>query len=252
MRPNQEKAASTSLVSDARDHRTMFTNVERAVRSLRRRRQWTQTALGGRAGVSREMVSRIERGDVAGMTISSLEHVAAALGATLLVQLRWQGANLDRLMDAAHARLQEDVASWLTTIGWVVHVEVSFNHYGDRGRVDIVAFHPTLRLVLIIEIKSALGDIQDTLGRLDVKARLGRVIAAELGWNQVSAVVPALVITDSRAVRRQIAAHEALFERYSLRGRKATAWLRRPAGTAPTGILWFRSRSDSHGATTRR
>lgn len=230
----------------------MFTNIERAIRTLRRHRRWTQSALASHAGVSREMVSRIERGDVTGMTIGSLDRVAQALGATLGVELRWRGAGLDRLLDSAHARLQQDFARWLTSIGWVVHVEVSFNHYGDRGRVDIVALHPTLRNVLVVEIKSALGDIQETVGRLDVKARLGRVIAAELGWNQVAAVVPVLVISDSRAVRRLVAEHEALFHRYGLRGRGATSWLRRSAGIPPAGLLWLAPSPDSHATTARR
>ena len=230
----------------------MFSNVERAVRFLRLRKGWPQRILGGRAHVSREMISRLERGDLSGMTFGSVDNVANALGATLHVQLRWQGEQLDRLMDAAHAAIQQSVVDLLTGMGWVVRVEVSFNHYGDRGRVDILAFHPRFRILLVVEVKSALGDLQDTLGRLDVKVRLGRQMARELGWNYVTTIIPALVLGDSRLARRTIVTHDALFARYDVRGRGALAWLRRPDQTTPTGLLWFSGRSDSHQATNRR
>lgn len=230
----------------------MYTNVQRAVRFLRLRRGWPQRVLGDRAGVSRELVSRLERGDLNGMTLGSVDRIAAALGASVTVQLRWQGEQLDRLIDAAHASIEQAVAELLTSLGWTVRVEVSFNHFGDRGRVDILAFHPILRILLIVEIKSALGDLQETLGRLDVKVRLGPVIARELGWEAPVGVVPALVIGDSRGARRTVANHPALFAAFAPRGRAALAWLRQPKRPAPSGLLWFASGPDSHQATIRR
>jgi transcriptional regulator with XRE-family HTH domain len=230
----------------------MYTNIERAVRFLRLKKGWAQQALGDRADVSREMVSRMERGDLRGMTLNSIDRIAGALGASVHVQLRWQGEQLDRLMDAAHAAMQQRIAKQLTTLGWLVRVEVSFNHFGDRGRVDILAHHPILHVLLVTEIKSAVGDLQDTLGRLDVKVRLGRQLARDLGWTDVEVVVPGLVIGDSRLARRIVADHAALFERYNLRGREALAWLRRPMPPGVTGLLWFANGPDSHGATIRR
>jgi hypothetical protein len=157
------------------------------------------------------------------------------------------------LIDAAHADLQQSVAQLLTSLGWTIRVEASFNHYGDRGRVDILAFRPNLRVLLVVEIKSALGDLQDTLGRLDVKMRVGRLVAHDVGWGEVRAVIPALVIGDSRLARRTVANHESLFARYDLRGRGSLAWIRRPLDPWPTGLLWFVGRPISRQATgTRR
>ena len=180
------------------------------------------------------------------MTVGDLDRIASALGATLQVNVRWQGEQLDRLLDAAHAALQEQVASTLEGLGWLVRAEVSFNHFGDRGRVDILAIHPRFRVLVIAEIKSGIGDLQETLGRLDIKVRLGKIIAAEQGWNDVAVVVPALVIGDTRAGRRTITAHSTLFTRFGVRGRRALAWLRRPIQPVPTGLLWFTKRSNAH------
>ncbi|MEX1156736.1 MAG: helix-turn-helix domain-containing protein, partial [Chloroflexota bacterium] len=167
-------------------------NVSRSVRFLRRRQAWRQRDLGDRADVSRQMVSRIESGAIAAVTIASLDRVATALGATMHVELRWRGEQLDRLMDASHAALQELVVRALRTTGWTSEVEVSFNWYGDRGRCDAVAFHPGTRTLLIVEAKTRLGDVQDLLGRLDVKVRLGHQIARQLGWPEPAHVIPCL------------------------------------------------------------
>lgn len=228
------------------------TNVPRSIRAIRHRKGWRQADLANNSGTSREMISRLERGGLHGVTLGSLEKVAEALGATLALVLRWEGAELDRLADAAHARLQEHVAGALERLGWLVRIETSFNRYGDRGRVDVLAHHPVARTLLVIEVKSAIGDLQETLGRLDVKVRLGKSIAADAGWVDVRAVVPALVIGDSRASRRIVARHATLFARFTLRGRRALAWIRRPASTAPTGLLWFVNLSDSRQAAVNR
>lgn len=227
------------------------TNLPRAVRTLRRRRAWRQEDLAGLSALSRETISRIERGVVRGITIGSLERVAGALEGRLDVVIRWEGADLDRLADAAHARLGEEVARLLAARGWLVRTEVSFNHFGDRGRVDVLGFHAIARALFVGEVKSAIGDVQDTTGRLDVKVRLARTIAAEAGWSDVVSVVPALIIGDTRAARRVVRAHPALFSRFTLRGRRAVAWLRRPLG-APSGLLWFVRAPNSRDVTTNR
>lgn len=88
----------------------MFTNFPRAVRALRQRSGWTQAILGAHIGVSRQLISRIERGDIAGVPVGTLRRLAAELDGTLSMQLRWRGEELDRLVDAAHASLQQATA----------------------------------------------------------------------------------------------------------------------------------------------
>ncbi|HLE59835.1 MAG TPA: hypothetical protein VJA85_09335 [Candidatus Limnocylindria bacterium] len=222
----------------------MRTNVPAALRTLRRRRAWRQADLGRRAGLSRDPVSRAERGDLNGLTVGSLSRLVEAVEATLIVEVRWRGADLDRLVDREHAAAQETAARRLAAAGWLTSAEVSFNHFGDRGRCDLVAWHPATRTALIVEVKSRLGDVQETLGTLDVKRRLGSVIAERLGWPRPARVVAALALIDLRSTRRVLAEHESLFGGFRLRGRSALAWLRAPA-TDPGGVLWFELLSDS-------
>jgi hypothetical protein len=198
------------------------------------------------------MVSRIEVGSLRRLPLGAIGAVAEALGGSVDLMLRWEGAQLDRLTDAAHAWLTEATANHLAMAGWTVRTEVSFNHFGDRGRVDLLAWHPTTRTLAVVEVKSAIGDVQETLGRLDSKARLGRTLAREAGWGDPAAIVRVLVVGDSRRDRRIVAEHERMFDAFLLRGRRGRAWLRHPRLPAPSGLLWFAKVPDVHGVSTTR
>jgi transcriptional regulator with XRE-family HTH domain len=214
------------------------------MRKLRKQRRLCQQDLGARAGLSRDTVSRAECGELDGMTLGSLSRLTDALGATLVIEIRWHGAALDRLIDRDHARLQEIAAGRLASRGWVVQAEVSFNHYGDRGSCDLLAWHPGTQTLLVIEVKSEIGNLQDLLHRLDVKVRLGTVLARQLGWPAPQAIARGLIVAEDRTARRIVERHAALFGGFGLRGRAAVAWLRSPS-TAATGLLWFEKSADS-------
>ena len=224
----------------------MRTNVPIVMRKLRIRRRWRQEDLGARARLSRDAVSRAECGQLDGLTIRTLSRLVEALDASLVIEIRWQGADLDRLIDRDHAYLQDMVARRLMLRGWTAQVEVSFNHYGDRGSCDLVAWHSATQTLLVVEVKSRLGNLQDLLHRLDVKARLGGVLARQLGWSQPRAVVRALVVAEDRTARRILARHSALLSAYDVRGRAAAAWLRAPT-TGVSGLLWFEDLTNSDG-----
>lgn len=227
----------------------MRTNVPDAIRVLRRERGWRQEDLGQHAALSRDTVSRAERGTLDGLTLGALARLAGALDASLVVEVRWRGADLDRLIDRAHAALQNAAAERLGQAGWVTRAEVSFNHYGDRGRCDLLAWHPSSSSLVVVEIKSRIGDVQEMLGRLDVKVRLGPLLAGQCGWPQPASVVPALVLQDDRATRAVLGRHAAIFARYGLRGRAALAWLRSPISAS--GLVWFEGADSDQARTTR-
>ncbi|MEP6469502.1 MAG: helix-turn-helix domain-containing protein [Chloroflexota bacterium] len=212
--------------------------IGRKVRLLRARLGRRQRDLAERARVSRGLVSLIERDRA--VTIGAAQRVADALEARLIIDVQWSGAELDRLLDAGHAALAEWLAAFLGRFGWDVRVEVSFNHFGDRGRYDLLAFHAATGVLLVVEVKTAIGDLQDLLGRLDVKLRLGRTTASSLGWHP-SSIVPLLLLADGTTNRRRTRQHPTLFGRFALRGAQASAWLRHPdPAVRPGGLLLFR------------
>ena len=87
----------------------------------------------------------------------------------LELQPRWRGAELDRLLDHVHASLQAAWVDRLRKRDWRTWVERSYSIYGERGRIDILGYHPASRTLLVVEIKSELADAQSLLGTLDAK-----------------------------------------------------------------------------------
>ncbi|HEU4571923.1 MAG TPA: helix-turn-helix transcriptional regulator, partial [Candidatus Limnocylindrales bacterium] len=142
------------------------------LRLLRVRRRWRQEDLAARAGCSQAQISRVERGLISSVPIGKLDAIAAALGARFVGTVLWQGERLDRLRDERHAALVDAIVRLLQADGWLVAPEVSFAVFGERGSIDVLAFHPGTRILLVIEVKTAFGDVQATLGTLDRKERL--------------------------------------------------------------------------------
>ncbi len=90
-------------------------------------------------------MSRVELGRLREISAGALAAIAEVLDAELLVQLRWNGEELDRLVDAAHADLVEQTMRLLRSMGWETRSEVTFNVRGERGSVDILAWWPAGR-----------------------------------------------------------------------------------------------------------
>ena len=193
----------------------------------------------------------VEAGRVGELRVDSLRAIATALGAEALVAVRYRGAELDRLLDERHAELQDLWKRRLERYGWSVWVEVSFNHYGDRGRVDLFAWHVGAGVVLIVEVKTVVADLQSLLGSLDVKVRVAPHILRPLGIPAGVSVVPVLAVADTSTNRRRIRAHQSLFARYALRGGSALAWLRAPRATR-AGVLIFTSLPEVAGSDLRQ
>jgi transcriptional regulator with XRE-family HTH domain len=211
----------------------------RVVRMIRLRLGLTQADAGRRAGVSRSAVSLFERGLGSRLSVATVHAICAALDARLDHRLDWRGPELDRLLDARHAALGAAVKRRLERWGWTVQVEVSFSRFGERGRIDLLAFHAS-GILQVIEIKTGLVDVQALLGGIDVKTRLARQLSARYGW-QVRRAIPVIVFAEDRTIRRRVSELDTLFDRFSLRGRACLTWLRRPVveSQAPSGLLWF-------------
>lgn len=164
------------------------------------------------------------------MASPAVERVLAALDAELVTYVRWRGGDLDRLLDRAHAAMNEQLVQALAALGWTVEPEVSFSELGDRGSIDILAWHADTGTLLVIEVKTELASIEETLRRHDVKARLATHVARQrLGWEARSSL-RILVLPDSTASRERVGQHDALFSRaYPLRGAALRRVLKDPA-----------------------
>jgi transcriptional regulator with XRE-family HTH domain len=209
-----------------------------AIRSLRRRRGWTQRELGSRGGCSASQVSRIERGALRHVSIGLIERLLAPLGARLSIRVLWQGEELDRLLDRGHATIVEAVIGILTRNGWDVFPEATFQGGGERGSIDILAWHATSRVLLVMEVKSVMPDIQATLGGIDKKARVAPALARQRNWVP-DYVARILVLADDRTSRRRVSAFAETFDRaLPFRTAAVKRWLAAPIGPL-AGVLFL-------------
>ncbi|TAL06671.1 MAG: XRE family transcriptional regulator [Chloroflexota bacterium] len=216
------------------------------VRGVRVRLGMRQVDVATRSGLSTSTVSRIERGHLGSLTIDALRSVAKALEIRVDLVPRWRGGDLDRLVNANHSRLAQACIERLRAAGpWEVKPEVSFSIYGERGAIDLLAWHPQRRALLVIELKTAIIDVGELLATLDRKARLADQIGSRFGW-VADHVSVALVVADGRTNRRRVASHIDVFRSaLPLDGRRLGGWLRRPTGRA--AMLAFMP--DSHART---
>jgi transcriptional regulator with XRE-family HTH domain len=221
----------------------------RGIRALRIRRRWRQRDLAAAAQVSPTLVARIERGASTSIPAGKLDQVARALGAATDLRLNWNGEALDRLLDRDHARLVELVATKLRTLGWEVVLEATFFIRGERGSIDLLAWHAAASCVLVVEVKTVVPDIQAMLMAIDRKARLAIEISRSRGWAPV-AVGRLLVVGENRTSRRRIEALSATFAvEFPHRAIEVRHWLANPVAAGPVRGLWFVS--AGHGVTAR-
>jgi transcriptional regulator with XRE-family HTH domain len=220
----------------------------RHYRALRVRLRRRQVDVAFRAGLSRSLIASIDRGEIDGVTVGSLVRACTALGADVDLRLRWRGEQLDRLLDEDHATIVEAVVARLERSGWSVDAEVSFSIWGERGSIDVFAFHPANGALLVIEVKSVVPDSQATLHGLDRKARLAAQIAASRDWRPRH-VSRLLVIRESATSRRRIARLAATYDAVlPARGSQVGRWLRNP--DRPVAGLIFLP-VDSHSGAKR-
>lgn len=208
-------------------------------RRLRQRLGWRQRDLGERVGVSQGEISLFERGRIEGMPVGTVRKIFRGLDAELVLFVRWRGGDLDRLLDAAHARLCDELARLLKADGWEVAPEVSYSEFGERGSIDLLAWHAATRTLLVIEVKTEVASVEETLRKHDEKVRLAPKVARErFGWKARS-TARLLAFPEHRTIRRQVEDKAALFSRgYPMRNVAVRRWLLEPA-EAMSGILFL-------------
>ena len=187
--------------------------------------------------------------EVMNLPLSTIRRLGDALGVWVELAPHWRGVDTERLLNRAHTALHASVGSAVRVhTDWITAPEVSYSIYGERGVIDILAWHATTRSLLVIELKTMLVDPGDLLAVMDRRARLAPRIARERGWHPASVSIW-VVMTDTRTNRRHVARSSGLL-RTALPsdGRAIRAWLRAPNGSIRALSFW----SDAHAVIARR
>jgi transcriptional regulator with XRE-family HTH domain len=218
----------------------------RLIAAVRRHLGLRQEDVAREARVDQKIVSLLERGQLARVSVERFRRVCAALQVEPVLELRWRGGLGDRLIDRDHARIVEAVVAELSRLGWETTPEFTFNVYGERGSVDVLAWHAAKRALLLVEVKTRLTDLQRFLMSMSKKVRLvPAVVAEERGWKR-SGLGHLVVVLDSHANRSTVASHEATFAAtFPARTARVRAWLRSPVGDL-AGVWFLALRREAH------
>jgi transcriptional regulator with XRE-family HTH domain len=191
-------------MAERRDQRRI---VGIAINALRTSIGWSQRELGDRSGVSQSMVCRIERGQVHDLTFGTAESLLWAMGARLVVQVDSPFlGDRERQRDPVHARLSAYVVRRLRAHGWEVRVEVEVGGDRSRGWIDVLAFHSTTGVLLVIELKTEIHDLGQIERSLGWYEREAWAAARRFGWRP-SRLVGCLLLLMTEANDRRAAAN---------------------------------------------
>lgn len=126
------------------------------------------------------MVGLVELGK-ANVTVDTAGRLLSALGLTVNLRVDLPFAD-PRQRDAGHARCVAYVQRRLERDGWLVQREVEIVHGRSHGWIDLLAFNPHTRTLLVVEVKTELHDvgrIERTVGWYEREAWAA---AHRLGW----------------------------------------------------------------------
>jgi transcriptional regulator with XRE-family HTH domain len=197
---------------------------------------WTQRELAARAGTSQATVSRLESGRMTRLDLATVARILVAMGmdADLVIEGRHL-ADRRRQHDAVHARLTGHVARRLERAGWTTATEVPLGEGAPRGWIDLLAYRPTDRSLLVEETKTDIPDMGAMQRSVAFYQREAWAAARGLGWHPVRSSV--LVVTlDSASIARRLADNRDLVTRaFPAPILDARAWLEDPTCPVPQG-----------------
>jgi hypothetical protein len=136
---------------------------------------------------------------------------------------------------------------------WVARPEVSFAVYAERGVIDIFAWHPRRRMLLVIELKTDIVDVNELVGDVDRKRRHAIRVAADLGWIREGDPEPSvstwIIVADGSTNRRRVQAHRTMLRAaFPADGRAIAGWLRDPRKPIHALSFWANAGRGPRGA----
>jgi transcriptional regulator with XRE-family HTH domain len=195
----------------------------------------TQAEVAAAVGVSRSHYAGIEAAKEA-PSIDLVWRIADRLGLELELVGRPPVVSERRCGDLVHARCSGYIDRRFRRAGWLTMREVETSAGRAHGWIDLLAFEPSSRTLVIVEVKTRLDDIGAVERQLGWYERDARRLAAEHGW-YARAVTSWLLLLASDEVERQIGIHRDLLQiAFPDRARAMRVTLTGPRNPARRGL----------------
>jgi DNA-binding XRE family transcriptional regulator len=148
----------------------------------------TQADLAAAVGVSRPYIASIEGGR-ANPSLDVAERIGIALGLELQFIGRTPAIIGGRgQRDVVHARCSGYADRRLLGLEWLTRREVTIVRGRTRGWIDLLAYDPRRRILLVVEIKTWIDDVGALERQLDWYIRESPSIARGFGWHPVRTI----------------------------------------------------------------
>jgi transcriptional regulator with XRE-family HTH domain len=172
----------------------------------------TQQELAMAAGVSRSHIAGVESGRV-NPSIDLVWRIAERLGieidvihrSPILLGRRTSG-------DLVHARCSGYIEGRLGDAGWLMRREVEVMADRAHGWIDLLAFEPISRTLVIVEIKTRLDDLGAVERQLGWYERHAMDVAHAVGWRP-RRILTWLILLASDEVEGALIDHRQLLRR---------------------------------------
>lgn len=194
------------------------------IASIRHAVGWTQEELAARVGQTQGWVSRVENGRIQDLTFSAADRLLGALGARLVVTIDapYLG-DRRRQREPAHSRMSAHVATRLSRSGWHVATEVEIGGDRSRGWIDLLAYHPSTGILLVIELKTEIHDLSAIQRSLGWYQREAWRAARRLGWRPQKVIGCLLLLATEANDIRSTGNRDVLGAEFPVRARDLDA-----------------------------
>ena len=129
-------------------------------------------------------IKSVESGRAADVRLGRIRSILAAQdGRFRVTDLVEKGRRRTNCLTDVTLRWSSDVVALMKARGWDVYAEVSFSEFGERGSIDVLALRSDLSVALVLEIKTAIGSLEETNRVFDAKVRLApAIVQKRFGW----------------------------------------------------------------------
>lgn len=204
----RQKRSDLQLAADA-ETRRLLSHVGGAVRAARRRRNMTQTALGGRAGISKSAISRLERASSTNAsTVGDVVVVAMALGLTLRIEVARDPR--EEPADAGHLAIQELLLSLGAKVGYSGRFELPIRPVDPWRSIDVCLRDRAGARYLVLEALNLVGDVGAGVRSFHRKLASAGEVAAGHG-HPGATIYGAWVVRATKRNRELVARYPAVF-----------------------------------------
>jgi transcriptional regulator with XRE-family HTH domain len=219
---------------NVRRRNDLHAQVTMVVRMTRETLGWTQRKLASRADCSPSTISRLESGQLTDVSVRTIGRLFDALG--VRAEIRTAApflADPPGQRDAAHARCSASTRRRLEAMGWIVAQEVEIVAGSARGWIDVLAYRPGTRDLLLIEVKTEIRDLGAIRRSLAWYEREAFDAGRSLGWRPTR-LVSALLLLETPANDVAIKANRELLRQWlPTRATTLASWLADPTGRTP-------------------